>query len=554
MHIKRTPKPLRFLRIIFLFSLAIALNSNSYAQVVWQDPSSEIYNFLSRQAQKGNIQLEDLIQPVSRKEIALHLSALQDSVSKLSATEKAELGFYRKEFSEFGAELPDTLSFLKKDLAGRWRFLSVNENGFVLRGDPVFSLASRQSSNSSIIERGNGLSFWGHAGKNFSFQAYFEDITETGSGIDSIRKFTPREGIVRTVTLNQHSINYSRFKGNITYSWNNGSISVGKDQILWGYGENSRIVLSDKAPAYPNIRFDYRPLKWLQFHYTHAWLHSGLIDSARSYLKGNGIYGDNREFYTQKFLATHSLNFYPLKGLSFSIGESMVYSDQLNIAYLIPIMFFKAYDQYESKYNVPSGSNGQFFFQANSRNHIPNTQVYTTLFIDEIRMSEIFNRSKSRNQIGFNIGISVTDLLLPYLTLGTEYTRINPFVYQNLLPAQNYSSQNYTLGDWIGQNADRLTAWAKYNPVPRLSTRIQLDYIRKGKDGSLEDQYFAEPQPAFLSGRFEIQKQLLIEARYQLINQVSISGSYFMQSGIIRPALQANAAPKEFRFGVSYGF
>ncbi len=332
----------------------------------------------------------------------------------------------------------------------------------------------------------NGLTFWGHAGKNFSFQAYFEDITETGTGIDSIRRYTPAEGIVRTVTLNQRSINYSRFKGNITYAWKNGSISAGKDQILWGYGENGRMVLSDKAPAYPNIRFDYRPLKWLQFHYTHAWLQSGIIDSARNYSKGNGVYGDKREFYIQKFLASHSLNFYPVKGLSFSLGESMVYSDQLNIAYLIPLMFFKAYDQYESKYNVPSGSNGQFFFQASSRNHIPKTHVYTTLFIDEIRTSEIFNSAKSRNQLGFNAGASVTDLIIPYMTIGMEYARINPFVYQNLIPAQSYASQNYTLGDWIGQNADRLTAWAKYNPAPRLSMRMQLDYIRKGRDGSVK--------------------------------------------------------------------
>ena len=554
MHIKHTPNPLQFLRIILLLVLLTALNSYSYAQVVWQDPGSEVYNFLSRQAQKGNIQLEDLIQPISRKEIALHLNTLQDSTIKLSATEQAELGFYLKEFSEFRTDLSDTLSFFKRDQAGRWRFLSVTEKGFLLRGDPVYNLATRQSSTTSVLERGNGLTFWGHAGKNFSFQAYFEDITESGTGIDRIRKFTPREGIVRTVTLNQRSINYSRFKGNITYAWNNGSISAGKDQILWGYGENGRAVLSNKAPAYPNIRFDYRPLKWLQFHYTHAWLHSGLIDSARSYLKGNGIYGDNREFYIPKFLATHSLNFYPLKGLSFSIGESMVYSDQLNIAYLIPIMFFKAYDQYESKYNVPSGSNGQFFLQASSRNHIPRTHLYTTLFIDEIRMSEVFNKSKSRNQIGFNMGASVTDVVIPYLTLGMEYTRINPFVYQNLIPAQNYSSQNYTLGDWIGQNADRLTAWAKYNPAPRLSTRIQLDYIRKGEDGSVEDQYYAEPQPSFLSKNIVIQKQLLVEVKYLLINQLSIQGSYFKQGGIIRPALQPSAAPQEFRFGVNYGF
>jgi hypothetical protein len=135
-----------------------------------------------------------------------------------------------------------------------------------------------------------------------------------------------------------------------------------------------------------------------------------------------------------------------------------------------------------------------------------------------------------------------------------EYTRINPYVYQNLIPAQNYTNQNYLMGDWIGQNADRLTAWIKYNPLPRLTTKIRLDYIRKGKDGRLEEQYYAEPQERFLSSNIEIQKQLQIDAGYELINNLHIRGSYFRRGGIIRPALQPNAVPQEFRFGISYGF
>ncbi|MEJ7778650.1 MAG: hypothetical protein WKF68_03585 [Daejeonella sp.] len=553
MHIKikRIVFPFAF-HIFFLFFLT-GFNSLVQAQVVWQDPVSEVYNFLARQASKGNIEFDDLIQPIPRKEIARHLQFLQDSVMTLTKTENAELNFYLKEFSEFRTDFPDSLRFLKSDAAGRWRFLSVRDKGFLLQAEPVFSLGTEQGQGKSVLKASNGFSVWGHAGNRFSFQAYFEDITESGSGIDSTRYFTPKEGIVRTVTLNQTSINYSRFKGNITYAWNNGSISAGKDNLLWGYGETGRIILSDKAPSYPQVRFDYRPLKWLQFNYTHAWLHSGLIDSARSYPKANAVYGNDREFYIPKFLATHSLNFYPLKGLSFSLGESMVYSDQLKAAYLIPIMFFKAYDQYESKYDVPTGSNGQFFLQASSRNHIPRTHLYTSLFIDEIRMTQIFNKAKSRNQVGFTLGASVEDVVLPYLTIGFEYTRVNPFVYQNLIPAQNYTSQNYGLGDWIGQNADRLSGWAKYNPAPRLTTRIQLDILRKGEDGSINDQYYAEPQPPFLSGSFDTQKQVLLEAKYQLLNQLTISGSYFRLSGIVRPALQPSARPQEFRIGFFYG-
>ena len=88
-----------------------------------------------------------------------------------------------------------------------------------------------------------------------------------------------------------------------------------------------------------------------------------MIDSARTYAKGNSIYGTDREMYVSKFMATHSLDFFPIKGLALSIGESIIYSDKMDMGYLIPIMFFKAYDQISSKYRINSGSNGQFFFQ-----------------------------------------------------------------------------------------------------------------------------------------------------------------------------------------------
>ncbi|SKB93144.1 capsule assembly Wzi family protein [Daejeonella lutea] len=555
------PSAFKFVFSAFLFqlltiSIILLETKSSTAQIVWEDPKNSIHQFLSRQAQKGNIEITDFILPLSRKEIAADLAILKDSVHKLSATEQKELDFYLREYSEFSGRPDDTTTFLKKDPAGRWRFLSVDTRDFLVRGDPVISLETIQGREKSIIKNAAGIRFWGHVGKRFAFQAYFADITETGKGIDTVKQFTNETGIVRTANVNPDAktLNYTELRGNLAYNWNNGSVSFGNDQLLYGYGENGRIISSDKAPAYPFLRLDYQPLKWFRFHYAHSWLQSGIVDSNKSYPKGNTIYGDEREIYRPKFMATHSFNFFPLKGLALSIGESMVYSDRLDVGYLIPVMFFKAYDQYASRYKINSGSNGQFFLHASSRNHIQRTHLYGGLFIDEIRLSEVFNKAKSRNQIGFNLGASVTDVLIPYLTLGIEYTRINPFVYQNLIPAQTYSHQNYTLGDWIGQNADRTTAWVKYNPMPRLTTSIQLNYTRKGEDGSLENQYYAEPQPKFLAGNVTTQKQMLIEVKYEIINQLRVRGSYLKQAGIIRPAMQPKAVANEIRLGISYGF
>ena len=537
-----------------LFFLVLSLNLQvASAQVVWENPDAAVYPFLQRHAQKGNISLDDLVQPFSRKHIYDKLTQLRDSTGRLSVVEEKELEFYLNEYTEFDTTLPDSSGFLKNDEGGRWRFLSVKKDGFVLRADPVIQSSMVVGEGKNIFTWANGLSFWGNAGTNFSFQASFRDITESGDGIDSIRQFNSKPGIVRTISQKGSSLNYTDLRGSMTYSWRNGSLSIGKDQQLWGYGEGGRLILSDKAPASPFIRLDYQPLKWLKFHYSHAWLHSNLIDSAGRYPTGNDVYGGIREAYIPKFLATHSFTFLPARGLSFSIGESMVYSDRPDIGYLIPVMFFKAYDHYSSRYKISTGGNGQFFLQASSRGQLKNTHLYGSLFIDEVRASEIFNSERSRNQIGFQLGGSITDVIVPYLTAGIEYSRINPFVYQNLAPVQNYTSHNYLLGDWIGQNADRVTAFLKYNPMPRLSTRLQVDYIRKGEEGSVHDQYFAQPQPKFLDSGFKKQKQLLLDVKYELKHKLYLQAAYFKQAGVIRPDLQRNVAPQEFRLGFSYG-
>jgi hypothetical protein len=544
--------PLIILLVLLTFSL------NSQAQAVFENPNHPVYQFLARQAQKGNINFDDLIQPVSRKEISSLLHYLRDSVTTLSVKEQKEVGFYLNEYSEFNADYKDATHYIwGKDQYNNRALLNVKKDDFIFRADPALTYEYTGGQNKGVYKQATGMAFWGQAGKHFSFQAYFQDINESGKGVDSLKRFSPETGIQRTANLNNKStaVNYSDVRGNITYAWNNGLISIGKDQLLNGYGQEGRLILSDKAPSYPYIRLDYSPLKWLHFNYSLASLQSGIIDSARTYNKGNSLYGNFREVYVPKYMASHSLNFLPIKGLELSVGESMISSDQFDPAYLIPVLFYKAYDQYASRYKITTGSNGQFFFQASSRNHIPKTHLYATLFIDEIRLETAFNSATSRNQLGFNIGASTTDLFIPYLTAGLEYTRINPFVYNNFIPAQTYTSQTYLLGDWIGQNADKVIAWLSYNPMPRLITSAQLVYVRKGVEGTLLDQYFASPQPKFLQqGPVQSQTQISLEAKYELIHRLYTRLAYQHQRGVIDPQVQTSAVPNQVSLGVSYGF
>ena len=517
--------------ICVFFLLVISQVQTVTAQVVWESPNKEIYSYLERMAQKGLLQFNDLIKPLSRQYLAACLDSLSHQMDQLSPIEKKEWAFYKREYglevaSLSNTEVKETIGYFQKDTYKRWRpFFARNKNAFI-QAEPIFTATQFSGSQSSYLQSSSGVHVWAYGGKRWGFQFSYHDITEAGTGLDSTRLFTPETGFVLKQTGNRSSQNYSRIRGSVSYAFNNGSVSVGIDQQTWGYGQSGKIVLSDKAPANPYLRLDYRPFSWLSFHYANCWLNSQLIDSVRTYGTGNTVYGGERIRYIPKFIATHSLSIQITKKVSFTAGESIVYSDKLDVGYLIPVNFFKVYDNIVNNGNILAGSNGQLFFQLSSRNQIPKTHVYTSLFIDEIRTSTMFDKNKSRNQLGYTMGASVTDLLLPYLTLSLEYTRVNPFVYKNLIPAQEYSSYGYSLGDWMGNNFDRVFASLRYTPMPRLKCMVSYQSVRKGGAGTVEQQYFQQPQPAFLFNPLFNRKEIQFRCSYELINNLQLVGHY----------------------------
>src|SRR5690606_26323495 len=75
-----------------IFSLSVS------AQVVYEPLHRDVYQYLSRLAQKGIIEFDDLIKPVSRTYIAEKLFSLNDKLESLTVLEIEEMNFYLKDF------------------------------------------------------------------------------------------------------------------------------------------------------------------------------------------------------------------------------------------------------------------------------------------------------------------------------------------------------------------------------------------------------------------------------------------------------------------------
>jgi len=165
-------------------------------------------------------------------------------------------------------------------------------------------------------------------------------------------------------------------------------------------------------------------------------------------------------------------------------------------------------------------------------------------------VSNIFNATKSRNQIAYQLGASVTDIGLPYLTLTAELNKVYPFVYRNFLPAQNYSNSNFPLGDWMGANADRIELIANYHPRSRLNVRAYYRLMKKGGLGTVEQQYYLTPTPVYgFDPQYKTSK-ISLETSYELYSNVNILVGYSRYQ--VTPNLQKSVTSNQVNIGLVF--
>ena len=526
---------------------------DSYSQVLSEPSSSGVYDLLNRLAIKGIIRFDDELKPLSR--IELFNKLLEINLNKVSQLELEKIKYYKREFAPELILLEENsenlLQFFQFRENTGFRFFLFRDNEFVFNVDPIFGLKAQNRFNEFQTHRWNGLQFYGYINKNWAFNFYFRDNEEQGKKIDKSKWFSNEQGINVSQSTSK-SFQYVDVRGQISFSWEKGNITLAKEYIEWGSGISGKLILSDKAPSFPFIKLELTPANWLKFVYFHGWLHSALIDS--SSVRKTLVYKRDSFSQIEKYIAAHIISIYPTSNLSISLGESIVYSDHLEFLYFVPILFFRAADHYLSRDSSNSGDNAQLFFNAVYKNYDIKTKFYSTLFIDELSITNLL-KGRNLSAVGFTLGISMVDPIIKNSELNFEYTRLNPFVYMNSNDAQLYTSHNYQLGHWIGSNADQF--YAEYNQsfLRGLKLKIFGEYIRKGQRELPEEQYKL-PYPSFLYGNQIRMTNLGFKLRYDffhnLFSELSFAYSNTSDEEIGRiPTYQLG---KKYSFGVSLGY
>jgi hypothetical protein len=498
------------------------------AQSVFEPNASTIYDYLHRLSVKGIIEYNDEIKPVSRMMLAEKLREINFNQNDLTDLEREELSFYEKEFypelqliekdSAQSGKKEMTLFNIDKD-AGLRAFLFHNEK-FTLSIDPILGLSFARQYEETQRHRWNGVNSYGYY-RNLGFSLYIKDNEEQGSFIDRMKIFSPETGINLSKETGS-TIEYAEVHGTISFTWDWGALSFGKDFFEIGSGRSGQIILSSKAPSFPFIRLDFQPVPWLRFFYIHGWLHSNLLDSSTIRITPVQERPDLSQI--EKYVAAHLISFYPTENLSISLGESIVYSDKLEYIYLIPVMFFRLADHYLAKGDINSGDNAQLFMNAAYKNYRFKTKVYGTLFIDELSVSNIL-KGGDLSAIGFTVGVNLIDPLIGNSEFVFEYTRLNPFVYMNSNDAQVFTSHGYPLGYWTASNSDLFYFSFNKKIIRGLSLTVSGEYIRKGQQ-EIPVQQYRLPYPDFLFGTRMKQRNISAELFYEILHQLFVRGFY----------------------------
>lgn len=532
-----------FYRLFILFSILQPAILKS--QVVYEDVANKaIYDYLDEMANEKIIRINSVVKPYSRIFIAQKLAEIESADSLLNRRQKGELNFYLKDFN-------------KELLAGKYphkRFdvFYYKDSLFTFSLNGILGGQGWNNDNGFNYHRYYGAEAFATVGKHLGIYASLRDNTEKTRLADT-GTITLRNG------AKYRGGDYSEMRGGITYGWKWGNVALVKDHVEWGNSYRYPNILSSKAPSFAQLKLHLKPVEWFEFNYIHGWLVSEIVDSSRSY-SYNGI---QRDVFHNKYIAANLFTFIPWKRFNFSIGNSIVYSDQyLNPAYFIPIFFYKSVDHtYNGNTNV-AGQNSQMFFDISSR-LIKGTHMYYSMFIDVLSFSTIFNKEEHANHWSMLGGIRFSNLL-PNLSLTMEYIRNHPLVYKNDNLTTLYNSNWYGLGHYLGDNAQEVYAAIDLKPIKMLL--IKAWYSRAQKGPEYEYQRGTDPATGTsyaLGKKFmesvEWDRELMgLRIEYQLLNDFFVFAEVEKQDMMKDPErynssyYQGNLTT--YSFGMNVGF
>lgn len=461
---------------------------------------TRLYDYLDELITDGVITAQTAVRPYTRSQVADMLVKAQAADSLLNKRQKADLNFYLNEFAlerntmvDNYVQYTDHRTFSLSLADPQFSYKSAN-NQFKMRLRPILGADVTASKKGVLLQRwwgaelqmdiANHLSIWGSLrdnswSGNWLSKQYFPDATARMYGARIHYGASGQQPALFPLAGVQYKeANYggdfSDSKGGINlYTWW-GSIGIQRENITWGTAYHASNILSGRNPAAPMITLQLTPCKWFQFDYFHAWLVSNVLDSTYYYLEDTD--GDTQPVKNyrphNKFMAANMFTFTPIKHLSFSFGNSVIYAEQtIQAAYLIPIAFYKSLDHLLTKGVWTQNQNSQVFASLSVR-PVSHLQLYGSFFVDEMKFARFKSSNPEKNPISYLVGFNWSGWPIKGLSLKGEFMRSYIACYTHSINVLDYTSNSYNMGHYMGDNAQSIYTELAYRPVRGLLLKV----------------------------------------------------------------------------------
>ncbi len=504
---------------------------------------TQIYDFIEELAQDKVIQLNSVVKPYSRAFIASKLKEAHAADSLLNRRQKADLKFYMNDFCLELDTVPHHYTFVNKtdkktySLALLQPAFHYKDEHFKARINPIIGMDLTSNNKGLHITRRWGAEFQATIVNHISVWGSYRDISHNGNYLDeeffsSIRTNTANGArLSQPLYLNMEpgcQYKEAKYGGDFSdiragfkaYTWW-GSVGLVKDNLQWGDSYRCSNIISGQAPSFPMLTLNLKPCKWFELNYIHGSLVSNVLDSTKYYVEENYTDSTSRIHYrpANKFIAANMLTFTPVRGLDISVGNSIIYGeDNIQLAYLIPIAFYKSLDHLLTKGVSVENQNSQLFFNISSRN-VNHLHLFASAFIDEIKFSRFKLSNPENNPISWKVGAQLSNWPLRNLALTTEFTRSSIVTYQHSIERLVWSTNSYNLGHYMGANAQELYVALNYKPVRGLTLNLsyvnaikynEYKYLRKKVVSALAQKAYNE--------KVWQNKEIKLRAIYEVVN------------------------------------
>lgn len=492
---------------------------------------TKLYDYLDELVTDGVISAQTAVRPYTRGQVAKMLVEAQSADSLLNIRQKKELMFYLNEFSlERDTMVNNYVQYTDHatynlSLADPQFSYMTKDKMFKMRLRPILGANILASSKGAILQRWYGVDLQMDIAKHLSVWGSLRDNSWSGNWLN--KQYYPTNDDRRNgarihygASQTQPALSpisgvqykeanyggdFSDSKGGISlYSWW-GSISLQRENIRWGDAYHASNILSGRAPAAPMISLQLTPCKWFQFDYFHAWLVSNVVDSTYYYLENTTKPGVQDKEYRplNKFMAANMFTVTPIKQLSFSFGNSIIYAEQnIQAAYLIPIAFYKSLDHLLTKGIASQNQNSQLFGSLSIR-PVDHLHLYASVYVDEFKLSRLKPSNAEHNPVSYLVGFNWSGWPVKGLSLKGEFTRTNVACYTHSIDALTWTTNSFNMGHYMGDNAQSIYAELAYRPIRGMLLKLSYTndtkynsyaYLRvyRGSDGVIRDGGIAE--------------------------------------------------------------